>query len=197
MLVDYIYNYSVTINLIAFPSCTAEIRQRASNLRSAYYANVNLQAFNSLLILVDTVCIFLFHYLPEDHEQDNQDDSINDDLLSTDNINKEETGLWWQKLGECLIEIKQFKNYQDHIHTCLRAKHTHVNCKIELARPHSRHMSLTVIAESGCVFAKVSLKFFLSLDLYSLIRLIEKYFKIFIFFLLFFNNFKHRSSRNY
>jgi hypothetical protein len=158
LTVEYTFNYALSISLIAFPSCSAEVRQRATGLRIAYYANISIQAFKNLLHLVDATCEFVFRGLVGlEEETPTEEDDLDYEAVAESEVE----GLW-RRLSECLLEMKLFKNYQEHAQVCLRAKHTHVNCKAELGRAHSRHIGLTLVGgaaeggRQGCVFAKVS-----------------------------------------
>ena len=69
-----------------------------------------------------------------------------------------DSSIQWRKVSEFLVEMKLFRNYQEHAQTCLRTKHVHLTCKYELANVDSgRHNNLTCVGvkERRCVFAEV------------------------------------------
>lgn len=49
--------------------------------------------------------------------------------------------------------MKRYKNYVEHITNCVRTKHTHQNCKLNLTELNARHNDITLLENGKCLFA--------------------------------------------
>ena len=142
MIVNYLYNFAKSFKFIT----------DSSLFKSNYYNSTNMYSFECLVQLLNETLTFLFdNILKLDEELVILKNDQNFFDFNKYKINNK----YWKRLTMILIEMKSFKNNYQHAQICLRSKHTHISCKINLYEIENRHDDISLIQKS-CLFAKLT-----------------------------------------
>ena len=101
-----------------------------TNSRSKNTTTPNIASFTAVLSLLEPTASFIIAHLH----------------LTTDGL--------YTKVIDIIVEIKSFKNYQEHSQICLRGKHSHLTCKTSLIEINTKHNDVTNLS-GHCLFSKI------------------------------------------
>ena len=91
----------------------------------------SIQLFSNLINLFSQTCKFICENLTDKHQ------------------------VWMSRLNEILNQVINFKVFYEHTQHCLRNKHAHMSCKIDLANAaKSKHNNITNINDQECALGQ-------------------------------------------
>jgi hypothetical protein len=142
MIINYLFNFAKSFKFIT----------DSSLFKSNYYNSTNMYSFECLSQLLNETLQFLFDNILK---LDQELIVLRDDQNFFDFKKYKMNNIYWKRLTMILIEMKSFKNSYQHAQICLRSKHTHISCKINLYEIENRHDDISLIQKS-CLFAKLA-----------------------------------------